>query len=61
MNQGQTIFQQLISLIRPAGESVKSVLLQVFANLLRSGRLSEDDLRGLDPAKLDAIRYMASY
>jgi hypothetical protein len=36
-----------------------SVLLHVFASLLRSGRLTEDDLRGLDPTKLDAIRHIA--
>ncbi len=31
----------------------------VFAALLRDGRLNEDDLLGLGPAKLDAIRHMA--
>jgi len=36
-----------------------SVLPQVFANLLRDGRLTEDDLLGLAPNKLDAIRHMA--
>jgi len=36
-----------------------SVLPVVFANLLRDGRLTEDDLLSLDPAKLDAIRHMA--
>jgi hypothetical protein len=35
-----------------------SVLPQVFANLLRSGRLTDDDLYGLAPNKLDAIRHM---
>ena len=35
-----------------------SVLPQVFASLLRSGRLTEDDLLGLAPDKLDAIRHM---
>lgn len=36
-----------------------SALPIVFATLLRDGRLSEDDLRGLAPDKLDAIRHMA--
>jgi hypothetical protein len=36
-----------------------SVLPQVFAGLLSSGRLTEDDLYGLDSTKLDAIRHMA--
>ncbi|MFZ0663872.1 MAG: hypothetical protein WAM66_14360 [Acidobacteriaceae bacterium] len=35
-----------------------SVLPVVFANLLRDGRLSENDLHGLDLDKLDAIRHM---
>ncbi|WP_263419236.1 hypothetical protein [Terriglobus albidus] len=38
-----------------------SVLPEVFAYLLRSGRLTEDDLLGLDRAKLDTIRRMSSY
>lgn len=36
-----------------------SVLPMVFASLLRDGKLTEDNLLGLDPCKLDAIRYMA--
>lgn len=36
-----------------------SVLPLVFVNLLRSGRLAEDDLHGLASDKLDAIRYIA--
>lgn len=36
-----------------------SVLPQVFAARIRDGRLSENDLHGLDPGKLDAIHYMA--
>ena len=36
-----------------------SVLPHVFANLLRDGRLTEDDLHGLAPDKLDVIRHMA--
>jgi hypothetical protein len=36
-----------------------SVLPVVFANLLRDRRITEDDLCGLAPDKLDAIRYMA--
>ena len=35
-----------------------SVLPLVFASLLRDGRLTENDLSGLDPAKFDAIRHM---
>jgi hypothetical protein len=38
-----------------------SVLPLVFASLLHSGRLTEDDLHGLNPDKLDAIRHVASY
>jgi hypothetical protein len=38
-----------------------SVLPQVFANLLRNGQITEEDLRGLAPAKLDAIRRMARF
>src|SRR5690348_12913761 len=36
-----------------------SVLPVVFATLLRKGRLVEEDLYGLAPDKLDAIRHMA--
>jgi hypothetical protein len=36
-----------------------SVLLRVFARLLRAGQISEDDLNGLAPDKLDEIRFMA--
>lgn len=36
-----------------------SVLPRVFAALLRDGKITEDDLYGLDPAKLDAIRHIA--
>ena len=36
-----------------------SVLPLVFASLLRDGRLTEDDLHGLAPDKLDAIRHIA--
>jgi hypothetical protein len=36
-----------------------SVLPMVFAALLRDGRLTEDDLLGLDSAKLDTIRHLA--
>jgi Photoprotection regulator fluorescence recovery protein len=36
-----------------------SVLPIVFANLLRDGRLAEEDLSGLAPDKLDAIRRIA--
>ena len=36
-----------------------SVLPTVFAALLRDGKITDDDLRGLDPDKLDAIRHMA--
>lgn len=36
-----------------------SVLPIVFATLLRDGQIAEDDLRGLAPDKLDAIRFMA--
>ena len=36
-----------------------SVLPVVFANLIRTGQITEGDLLGLDPAKLDAIRHMA--
>ena len=38
-----------------------SVLPLVFATLLRVGELSEEDLHGLAPDKLDAIRHMASF
>jgi hypothetical protein len=38
-----------------------SILPQVFASLLRAGRLTEEELHGLDPDKLDAIRYMLSW
>ena len=37
-----------------------SVLPSVFASLLREGRLAEEDLHGLDPEKLEAIRLMAN-
>jgi len=37
-----------------------SVLPHVFASLLRDGRLTEDDLLGLAPDKLDAIRHIAN-
>jgi hypothetical protein len=36
-----------------------SVLPRVFARLLRAGQISEDDLRGLAPDKLDEILFMA--
>jgi hypothetical protein len=36
-----------------------SVLPQVFAALLRDGRLTEDDLHGFETIKLDAICHMA--
>lgn len=36
-----------------------SVLPHVFASLLRDGRLTEGDLLGLAPDKLDAIRHIA--
>jgi Photoprotection regulator fluorescence recovery protein len=36
-----------------------SVLLMVFAVLLREGNLSVEDLRGLDQDKLDSIRLVA--
>jgi hypothetical protein len=36
-----------------------SVLPLVFANLLREGRITEDDLHGLAPNKLDSIGHMA--
>ena len=36
-----------------------SVLPQVFAGLLRDGQISEDDLDGLAPDKLDVIRSLA--
>ena len=36
-----------------------SVLPHVFASLLRDGHLTEDDLLGLAPDKLDAIRLIA--
>ena len=36
-----------------------SVLPLVFANLLREGRITEDDLHGLAPDKLDCIGHMA--
>ena len=36
-----------------------SVLLMVFAVLLREGNLSEEDLRGLGQDKLDSIRLVA--
>jgi hypothetical protein len=38
-----------------------SVLPLVFAGLLRDGRLVEDDLRGLAPDKLEAIRQLARF
>lgn len=38
-----------------------SVLPIVFANLLRNGRLTEEDLHGLASDKLDAIRHMARF
>ncbi|QEE28154.1 hypothetical protein FTW19_09195 [Terriglobus albidus] len=38
-----------------------SVLPIVFAGMIRSGRLTENDLHGIDPAKLDIIRRIASY
>jgi hypothetical protein len=38
-----------------------SVLPLVFANLLRSGRLTDNDLHGLAPDKLDVIRHMARW
>jgi len=38
-----------------------SVLPQVFAILLRSGGITEDDLHGLDADKLDAIRSWAHW
>jgi hypothetical protein len=37
-----------------------SVLPLVFANLLRDGRISEDDLRGLGEDKLEVTRVAAS-
>jgi hypothetical protein len=37
-----------------------SVLPMVFASLLRTGRLTEEELRGLAPDKLEAIRFIAS-
>jgi hypothetical protein len=37
-----------------------SVLPLVFANLLREGRISEDDLRGLGEDKLEVTRVTAS-
>jgi hypothetical protein len=37
-----------------------SILPLVFARLLRDGRLTEDDLRGLDQEKLDLIRRAAA-
>ncbi|MGB8261121.1 MAG: hypothetical protein WCE75_12250 [Terracidiphilus sp.] len=36
-----------------------SVLPMVFASLLRTGRLTEEELHGLAPEKLDAIRFIA--
>lgn len=36
-----------------------SVLPRVFARLVRAGQISDDDLRGLAPDKLDEIRFMA--
>jgi hypothetical protein len=36
-----------------------SVLPLVFASLLRDRRISEDDLRGLAPDKIDALRNMS--
>lgn len=36
-----------------------SVLPVVFATLLRDGQITEDDLHGLAPDKLDAIRHIA--
>ena len=42
-----------------SGPPAYSVLPQVFAVLIRDGRLSEDDLHGLAPEKLDSIRHMA--
>ena len=38
-----------------------SVLPLVFATLLRNGQLSEDDLQGFAPGKLDAIRRIARF
>jgi hypothetical protein len=37
-----------------------SVLPEVFGLLIRDGRLTEDDLQGLGPDKLDFIRRVAS-
>lgn len=37
-----------------------SVLIFVFGNLIRSGRLSEGDLRGLSEDKLSSIRRFAA-
>ncbi|HKR27866.1 MAG TPA: hypothetical protein VJS11_10430 [Acidobacteriaceae bacterium] len=38
-----------------------SILPRVFAGLLRARQISEDDLDGLAPDKLDAIRQMATF
>jgi Photoprotection regulator fluorescence recovery protein len=38
-----------------------SVLPHVFATLLRDSRLTEDDLLGLAPDKLEAIRHIARF
>jgi len=38
-----------------------SVLPLVIATLLRNGQLSEDDLRGFAPDKIDAIRRIARF
>jgi hypothetical protein len=38
-----------------------SVLPLIFVSLLRDRRISEDDLRGLAPNKIDAIRHMSRF
>ncbi len=38
-----------------------SVLPILFANLLREGRLAKEDLSGLAPEKLEAIRHMVRF
>jgi hypothetical protein len=37
-----------------------SVLIFVFANLMRSGWLSEDELQGINPEKIEKIRFIVA-
>jgi hypothetical protein len=48
--------KELEALLQEAKDYRYSILPLVFAQLLRAGRLTEDDLHGLGQEKLDLIR-----